>query len=109
MNSTLKDSLIWLVGFICLDLIFIFLIYLIGPDLIDNFIIFIILFTLLAIIFMLRLTKSRNDRKEKLLEEFLIKNSFLSKDALVSEFGSDFEKIFDSFQKSIKIKEFCFS
>lgn len=105
MNSTLKDSLIWLVGFIFLDLIFIFLIYLIGPELIDNFIIFIILFTLLAIIFILRLIKKRNDRKKKLLEEFLIKNSFLSKDALVREFGSDFEKIFESFQKTIKIKD----
>ncbi len=105
MNSTFKDSLVFLVGFIFLDLLFIFLIYLIGPDLIDNFIIFIILFTILALVFILRLIKKRNERKKKLLEDFLIKNSFLSKDALVSEFGRDFGPIFDSFQKSIKIKD----
>lgn len=105
MNSTLKDSQVFLIGFISLDLIFIFLIYLIGPELIDNFIIFIILFTILVVFFSLRTIKKRNDRKKKLLEEFLIRNSFLSKDALLEEFGSDFGKIFDAFQKSIKIKD----
>lgn len=105
MNSTFKDSLVFIAAFIGLDLVFIFLIYLIGPELIDNFIIFIILFTLLALVFIIRLIKKRNKRKKKLLEDFLIKNSFLSKDALVKEFGSDFGPIFDSFQKSIKIKD----
>lgn len=105
MNSTFKDSLVFIAAFIGLDLVFIFLIYLIGPELIDNFIIFIILFTLLALVFIIRLIKKRNKRKKKLLEDFLIKNSFLSKDALVGEFGSDFGPIFDSFQKSIKIKD----
>lgn len=108
MNSTFKDSLVWLISFICLDLVFIFLIYLIGPDLIDNFIIFIILFTILALFFMIRFTKKRNEKKKKLLEDFLIKNSFLSKDALVGEFGSDFGEIFDDFQRSIKIKDIRF-
>lgn len=105
MNSTFKDARVFLIGFISLDLIFIFLLYLISPELIDNFIVFIILFTILVLIFILRIIKNRNDRKKRLLEEFLIKNSFLSKDALVEEFGTDFGPIFNSYQKSIKIKD----
>lgn len=66
MNSTFKDSFVWILGFIGLDLIFIFLIYLIGPNLIDNFIIFIILFTILALLFTLKVTKTKNQRKKDL-------------------------------------------
>lgn len=105
MTSTFKDGLVWIIGFLSLDILFIFLIYLISPDLIDNFIIFIILFTILALLFILRSIKNKNNRKKELLEEFLINNSFITKDALVAEFGNDYEKIFDNYQRAIKIKD----
>ena len=105
MNSTFKDSFVWILGFIGLDLIFIFLIYLIGPDLIDNFIIFIILFTILTLLFTLKVTKAKNQRKKDLLEDFLINNSFMTKDQLIAEFGEDYGKIFGDYQKAIKIKD----
>ena len=105
MNSTLKDGLIWILAFLGLDLFFIFLIILISPELIDNFIIFILLFTILALLFILRTIRNKNKRKKDLLEEFLINNSFLAKDALVNEFGSDYKKIFAEYQRSMKIKD----
>lgn len=105
MTSTFKDGLVWIIGFLSLDILFIFLIYLISPELIDNFIIFIILFTILALLFILRSIKNKNNRKKELLEEFLINNSFITKDALVDEFGNDYEKIFDNYQRAIKIKD----
>ena len=105
MTSTFKDGLVWIIGFLSLDILFIFLIYLISPELIDNFIIFIILFTILALLFILRSIKNKNNRKKELLEEFLINNSFITKDALVAEFGNDYEKIFDNYQRAIKIKD----
>lgn len=105
MNSTLKDGLVWIIGFLCLDLLFIFLIYLIGPDLIDNFIIFILLFTVLALLFILKTIKNKNEKRKELLEDFLIKNSFMSKDSLVNEFGNEYEKIFEDFQTAIKLKD----
>ncbi|MCW6702274.1 HAMP domain-containing histidine kinase [Anaerococcus sp. NML200537] len=105
MNSTLKDGLIWILAFLGLDLFFIFLIILISPELIDNFIIFILLFTILALLFILRTIRNKNKRKKDLLEEFLINNSFLAKDALVNEFGSDYKKIFNDYQKAFKIKD----
>lgn len=105
MTSTFKDGLVWIIGFLSLDILFIFLIYLISPELIDNFIIFIILFTILALLFILRSIKNKNNRKKELLEEFLINNSFITRDALVAEFGNDYEKIFDNYQRAIKIKD----
>lgn len=105
MNSTFKDGLLWIVAFLALDICFIFLIYLIGPTLIHNFIIFILLFTILALVFILRTIRKRNKKRIELLEEFLIKNSFLAKDALVGEFGDDYKKIFDDYQLAIKIKD----
>ena len=63
MNSTLKDGLLWIIAFLALDFLFVFLIYLISPVLIRNFIIFIILFTILALAFILRSIKRKNDKK----------------------------------------------
>ena len=105
MTSTLKDGLLWIIAFLALDSLFIFLIYLISPDLIDNFIIFILLFTILVLLFILRFIKKKNDRKKALLEEFLIKNSLMAKDFLVAEFGDDYEQIFGDYQMAIKIKD----
>nr|WP_072537188.1 HAMP domain-containing sensor histidine kinase [Anaerococcus mediterraneensis] len=105
MNSTIKDGLVWIIAFLGLDIFFIFLIYLISPSLIDNLIIFIILFTILALLFILKTIKNKNKRKKILLEEFLINNSFMAKDPLIDEFGDDYEKIFDDFQEKIKIKD----
>lgn len=105
MNSTLKDGLLWIIAFLALDVLFIFLIYLISPDLIRNFIIFILLFTILALLFILRSIKKKNDKKKALLEEFLLNNSFMAKDSLVEVFGHDYEKIFDAYQRAIKIKD----
>lgn len=105
MTSTLKDGLLWIIAFLALDSLFIFLIYLISPDLIDNFIIFILLFTILVLLFILRFIKKKNDRKKALLEEFLIKNSLIAKDFLVAEFGDDYEQIFGDYQMAIKIKD----
>lgn len=105
MNSTLKDGLVWIIAFLGLDCLFIFLIHLIGPSLIHSFIIFILLFTLLALLFIINNLRKRNQKRKMLLDEFLIKNSFMAKDALVNEFGEDYEKIFDDFQRAIKIKD----
>lgn len=105
MNSTLKDGLVWIIAFLGLDCLFIFLIHLIGPSLIHSFIIFILLFTLLALLFIVNSLRKRNQKRKMLLDEFLIKNSFMAKDALVNEFGEDYEKIFDDFQRAIKIKD----
>ena len=105
MNSTLKDGLVWILAFLGLDLVFIFLIILISPELIDNFIIFILLFTILALLFILRTIRNKNIKRKALLEEFLINNSFLVKDSLVNEFGSDYKKIFNDYQRAIKIKD----
>lgn len=105
MNSTLKDGLVWIIAFLGLDCLFIFLIHLIGPSLIHSFIIFILLFTLLALLFIINSLRKRNQKRKMLLDEFLIKNSFMAKDALVNEFGEDYEKIFDDFQRAIKIKD----
>lgn len=105
MNSTLKDGLVWIIAFFGLDCLFIFLIHLIGPSLIHSFIIFILLFTLLALLFIINNLRKRNQKRKMLLDEFLIKNSFMAKDALVNEFGEDYEKIFDDFQRAIKIKD----
>ena len=105
MNSTLKDGLLWIIAFFALDSLFIFLIYLISPGLIRNFIIFILLFTILALIFIIRSIKRKNDRKKALLEEFLLNNSFMAKDLLVAEFGDDYGQIFEDFQRAIKIKD----
>lgn len=105
MNSTLKDGLVWIIAFLGLDCLFIFLIHLIGPSLIHSFIIFILLFTLLALSFIINSLRKRNKKRKMLLDEFLIKNSFMAKDALVNEFGQDYEKIFDDFQRAIKIKD----
>lgn len=105
MNSTLKDGLLWIIAFLALDSLFIFLIYLISPGLIRNFIIFILLFTILALIFIIRSIKRKNDRKKALLEEFLLNNSFMAKDLLVAEFGDDYGQIFGDFQRAIKIKD----
>ena len=96
MNSTLKDGLLWIIAFLALDFLFVFLIYLISPVLIRNFIIFIILFTILALAFILRSIKRKNDKKN---------NSFMAKDLLVAEFGDDYGKIFGDFQRAIKIKD----
>ena len=105
MTSTLKDGLLWIIAFLALDALFIFLIYLISPDLIRNFITFILLFTILALLFILRSIKKKNDKKKALLEEFLLNNSFMAKDSLVEVFGHDYEKIFDAYQRAIKIKD----
>lgn len=105
MNSTIKDGLVWIIAFLGLDIFFIFLLYLISPSLIDNLIIFIILFTILVLLFILKTIKNKNERKKILLEEFLINNSFMAKEPLIDEFGHDYGDIFDDFQEKIKIKD----
>lgn len=104
-TSIFKDSLAFIIGFLSLDLVFIFIIYLAIPDLLGNFIFFILLFTGLTLFFILRHIKRKNDKKKELLENFLFKSSFDLTEALAKEFGSDYSHIFNDFKDMIKNKD----
>lgn len=79
--------------FLITDFIFVFLLYIVAADRIFFLIAFIIVFTLLQMIYLFYLEYKSEQKRKILVKNFFKSPSFEKRDRLVAEFGSDWKNI----------------